>query len=555
MQELTRITLHNEMDLILAHRRSMRLAELAGLSVSAQTNFATAVSEIAREILEYGQNGCLILQVNTRIEDRSLVATIIDVPTHQRFSQGLTYAKRLVSKMHLLSHQNQSVVELHMELPASLRINSLKLAEWRKTFTSEAELSPYEEIKRKNEQLQEMAQKLQKSEAQYRVLTNSLAIIVFTLNAQGNLVYANNWLKRFTGRSHEELNASRWKEVVHPDDYASFSQLIHHHRAAAVEDLKIQCRLRHAGAEEYYWHLASLSPLAESPNEQEYWIGYIVDIHAQKVVEETLKNNQELIRIQAELKTNQQALETNIAELNRSNQELERFAYVASHDLQEPLRKIMTFSKLLVQKNALQLEDESLLYLSRMTAAAQRMQLLIQNLLEFSRLGRKEDPYQAVDLNDVLSRILSDLDETILQTHARIESDPLPTLWAERTQMHQLFFNLLENSLKFQKKEVSPSIRINCQMATKTQIKRCQLSEDKSYHCIQVTDNGIGFEPMYAEQIFTIFQRLHGQNDYRGSGIGLAICRKIVEQHKGDIYATSTLGEGAIFTLLLPVRP
>ncbi len=542
------------MDLILAHRRSMRLGELVGLSLSAQTTFATAVSEVARNTIEHGKNGCLILQVNVEKRDRYIVATIIDEEPKSIHYQGLTYARRLVSKSNLLLESNKSAIELYYDIASSVKIDVQKLDEWRRSFHQEAALSPYEEIKRKNDQLQDLAQKLQKSEQQYKMLTNSLPIIIFSLDQAGNLIYANEWLRRFTGRSLEQLNHSQWKDVVYPADYDRFALLLNPKIPAGASDIKTQCRIRHISEEDYYWHLASISPLNDSTGELLYWIGYIVDIHAQKVVEETLQNNKELIRIQSELKEHQQALEVNIAELNRSNQELEQFAYVASHDLQEPLRKIQTFSRLLVQKNDQTLDEESRLYLSRMTAAAQRMQMLIHNLLEFSRIGRKEAPYQHVDLNQVLTRVLTELDEVIVGKHAVIHKESLPVIWAEPTQMQQLLTNLISNSLKFSKNSVAPHIQIQCRLANAKEVAQHKFHKEKNYWRIDVVDNGIGFDPVYSQKIFSIFQRLHGQSEYPGSGIGLAICRKIIENHGGTISADSVGLNGAVFTLFLPEK-
>ncbi len=262
-----------------------------------------------------------------------------------------------------------------------------------------------------------------------------------------------------------------------------------------------------------------------------------------------------LKQYQLELERTNGDLQRANSELNNSNQELEQFAYVASHDLQEPLRKIQTFGNLLVQKSNDVLESDSKLYLSRMIAAARRMQGLIQNLLEFSRVGRKQAPLKKTDMNEVLSNVLSDLSEKIRETQATIQADPLPVLWTESSQMHQLFANLLGNALKFTRPGVPPFIHVGSRMATEQEVKQHALNFNSPYVTIRITDNGIGFDPGYAHQIFAIFQRLHGQSEYEGSGIGLAICRKIVENHNGAVFAESNdIQEGSIFTVLLPVE-
>lgn len=226
IQELARVTLQNEMDLILAHRRSMRLAELAGLSLPAQTTFATAVSEVARNTIEHGKNGCLVLSVSALPKEKYLIARIIDDSQQAKKNEGLEFAKRLVNKYQISTSGEETAIELYYHIPSPENLDIRKLDEWKSIFRNEPAISPYEEIKRKNEQLQDLAQKLQESEQQYKTLTNALPIIIFSLNQKGELIYANEWLRRFTGASLAELNASRWKGVVHPDDYDSFSVLI-----------------------------------------------------------------------------------------------------------------------------------------------------------------------------------------------------------------------------------------------------------------------------------------------------------------------------------------
>ncbi len=249
------------------------------------------------------------------------------------------------------------------------------------------------------------------------------------------------------------------------------------------------------------------------------------------------------------LKSYQQELEQANLELLRSNEELERFAYVASHDLSEPLRKINTFAKMLTDRYAVELAGEGQLFLERMTAAARRMQLLIQSLLDFSRIGRKETPFVAVDLNAVVADVVSDLEVAIANRKASVRVEPLPTLTAELTQMRQLFGNLISNALKFVREDVPPVVRVSAVPATPDDLRRTNLDPNKRFVRLSVADNGIGFEPEYAERIFVIFQRLHAQAEFEGAGIGLAVCRRIAENHGGAIYAEGTPGQGATFSV------
>jgi light-regulated signal transduction histidine kinase (bacteriophytochrome) len=230
--------------------------------------------------------------------------------------------------------------------------------------------------------------------------------------------------------------------------------------------------------------------------------------------------------------------------LSRSNAELEQFAYVASHDLQEPLRKIQAFGDRLKTKYDASLGPEGLDYLTRMQNAAARMQILIQDLLSLSRVASNAKPFTSVDLGDVVRTVVSDLEMRIQDAQGRVEIGALPVIFGDRGQMAQLFQNLIGNGLKFRKPGESPVVKIDSQAQTLP-------SGAAGWH-ISVEDNGIGFDEKYRDRIFQIFQRLHGRNEYEGTGIGLAICRKIVDRHGGSLTANSSPGAGAKFIITLP---
>ncbi|RFM28622.1 PAS domain-containing sensor histidine kinase [Deminuibacter soli] len=253
------------------------------------------------------------------------------------------------------------------------------------------------------------------------------------------------------------------------------------------------------------------------------------------------------------LKNYEQSLESKIRELNRSNKDLEEFAYVASHDLQEPLRKLTTFCERLSSKYAAELTTDMRLYVERIVSSADNMRILIDNLLEFSRVTRSANQLEPTDLNAIIKEVKQDLDFRIEETSTTIVIEqPLPQIEGIHSQIRQLFTNLLSNSIKFRTLGVQTVIHIESGTATKEDKEICHLPTSKNYHRIEVRDNGIGFEQEYAERIFQIFQRLHGKVEYPGSGVGLAICRKIAENHHGKIYARSTPGQGASFIILLP---
>ncbi|MEO5996828.1 MAG: PAS domain-containing protein [Chitinophagaceae bacterium] len=252
------------------------------------------------------------------------------------------------------------------------------------------------------------------------------------------------------------------------------------------------------------------------------------------------------------LREYERSLEENIKELNRSNTELEEFAYVASHDLQEPLRKLTTFSERLHLKFTDKLGQDGALYLDRIKAATENMRLLIENLLEFSRTARSVKYFSKVNLTDLLQEVKSDLELKIEETGTIITNERLPTMEVIPTQIKQLFDNLLNNSIKFRKEQESPIIHVKCHPLSIQDKTRYNLRLEKNYFTITFEDNGIGFEKEYAEKIFQIFQRLHGKSQYPGSGIGLAICKKIVENHNGTIFSEGSLGLGSVFTVILP---
>ncbi len=230
--------------------------------------------------------------------------------------------------------------------------------------------------------------------------------------------------------------------------------------------------------------------------------------------------------------------------LSRSNAELEQFAYVASHDLQEPLRKIQAFGDRLKTKYEAGLGPEGLDYLTRMQNAAARMQILIQDLLSLSRVTSNSKPFTAVDLGDVIRTVVSDLEMRIHDANGSVEIGALPVIFGDRGQMAQLFQNLIGNGLKFRKEGQNPLVKIESAVQA--------FASGAPGWQITVQDNGIGFDEKYRDRIFQIFQRLHGRSEYEGTGIGLAICRKIVDRHGGVITAHSSPGAGAKFIILMP---
>jgi signal transduction histidine kinase len=280
---------------------------------------------------------------------------------------------------------------------------------------------------------------------------------------------------------------------------------------------------------------------------KEIWLAAAV----QKVndsVTVTSKNITEEKESQIHLESMKKMLEEKNAELERKNKELESFNYIASHDLQEPLRKIQLFYSRILDKEKDNLSALSLDYFSSINSAADRMQHLIEALLSYSTTNFKGMAFEKTDLNELLGDVKSDLEDLIQSKNATIESEELPKVTVISFQFRQLLSNLISNGIKYSKKDVAPIIRISCEEYHGDEPKA------KKYWKISVSDNGIGFEQQYEHKIFELFQRLHGKTDFAGTGIGLAICKKIIENHKGFIKVKSQSGQGSVFSVFLPIK-
>jgi len=254
-----------------------------------------------------------------------------------------------------------------------------------------------------------------------------------------------------------------------------------------------------------------------------------------------------------EMRKSGEDLKKKIQELEQSNYELEQYAYVASHDLQEPLRKIRIFGGLIRDKSGAQLDAGTRIYLQRLIDAAERMTTLINELLKFSRLFKPEKQFVQINLNEVLNNVLKDFDLMIQEKNVQIKSSTLPTIEANPLHMNQLFYNLIHNALKFSDIKEQPLLQISSrQLEPDEVIKHETLDKRHQYYEIVFKDNGIGFRPEFASQIFEIFKRLNEQHIYPGSGIGLSLCKKIILNHHGIIWAKGEEKEGASFHIILP---
>lgn len=273
-----------------------------------------------------------------------------------------------------------------------------------------------------------------------------------------------------------------------------------------------------------------------------------------KAANASLENEIEERRISEEkVKLLNHQLVENNQELQAINEELDRFAYVASHDLQEPLRKILIFSDVVTTKLKNHPDEDVLNSLHKISKASERMQRLINDLLKFSRHATSNEDFIETNLNEVLNDVLADVELDVQKRNAVVEWKDLPVIWGIPSQIRQLFQNLISNSLKFSKPDTAPRIELYYETLAGAQIQGVAEKYYKNlYHRIHIRDNGIGFDARYADDIFVVFKRLHSYHEFEGTGIGLSICKKIVERHHGFIGATSKINEGSTFTVTLP---
>ncbi|RAK02758.1 hypothetical protein LX87_00878 [Larkinella arboricola] len=552
MKEVAKAVLDKELDLIQAYKRTMKLAELAGLTLVDQTSFATAVSEVTQDAITHSSGITLALGVSEETERHLLARIQLKKGPLTGISQtGIDYARPLVTHLALAETEGGSEITLHFRLPASTPISDVTLQEWEMQLRDEPVLSPIEQIRQHQRQLQQMAERLQESKNQYYTLTNSLPLMIFTATKEGKLLYANKWLQEYTRTTPDILNAKGWRSIVHADD--AYKKWHWQEQLPKQTNFQNEIRIRHAATGEYIWHLINATAILNEKNEVTSWNGFLVNIHAQKMMDRTLKDNQELTETKQQLEQYQLELQMNIGELNRSNQELAEFAYVASHDLQEPLRKIQSFGTLLLQQASAELSPSAQDMIHRMHSAAERMHVLIKDLLSYSRLNTHQQTFRPVDLNDLISEVMVDLELNIRERNAQIKCPTLPTIKGNPLQLRQMFQNLLSNALKFRSPERPPQIRIRTEKVTIFDIPVPMRKREPAYLAISVEDNGIGFDERYHDRIFQLFQRLHSRDQYAGTGIGLTICKKVAEMHGGTIAAQSIPGEGATFTVYLPV--
>lgn len=666
IREVAQIGLDNEMDLILAHKRAMKIAELCGLSLSAQTSFATAVSEIARCAIVHGSNSSLSLGIQFLRGGRKDILAVLtdDINLQAQGAEALSYAKRLLGEVTIEANGKGCEVTMSQKIPYPGTISDARIQSFIDYFRYEAPLSPYDEIRKKNLQLIELSEKLSESENKYRQLTDTLPLLIFSINHKNEISFANKSLRDYLPGSFVSFTPAALGKIIHPEDTAV---ILHKWDQSRSSGSGFSGQARIKAKDSYIWHLITVVPQHNEQGDIANWTGFFVDVHAQKLAADALRDNKELRQIQEELIKNQSLLEeknrelvrqaefvdtivnssvdavilldSNLTilkmnpaaaslyshdgslvgnhisaiypyangesidanltralngeyvhdrnywcdlhkmhfeifyipvkdynnrvdrilmtghditftiqaesslknyneELSRKNRELEQFAYIASHDLQEPLRKIRNFTSL--AERGLSAEQRKNLYIDKINASAAKMSNLIRDVLNYSRISMQEAAFEDVDLNIVLKDVLNDFEFTIREKQAVIVQGELPVVKGIPVQLNQLVYNIISNSLKFCSQE--PNISIWHEVAA------------DGFHTLYFEDNGIGIEEQYAGKIFAIFQRLHTPSEYEGTGIGLALCKRIVDNHNGSIAVESKPGKGSVFVIKLPIN-
>jgi PAS domain S-box-containing protein len=365
------------------------------------------------------------------------------------------------------------------------------------------------------------------SEEQFRSLTEALPQLIWTANTDGYCDFFNRQWYDYTGSTPDESYGSGWVQYIHPTHRDELYRKWQHSLRTG-EQVVAEFELK-AKDGAYQWFYVLGKPIIDKSGKIVRWVGALTNIEGQKAVEGRLEH----------------LVTERTKELQRSNEDLQQFAHVASHDLKEPVRKIRLFTGRLIQEWANELPQKAKEYLSKIESAAERMHSMIEGVLSYSSFNATEQTWEAINLNQVMHSVEVDLEVLIAQKSATIKYSGLPSINGSPVLIYQLFYNLVNNSLKFSRADEAPVIVVESALT---------INESEEFLKITVSDNGIGFAPSDAEKIFQTFSRLHPKDKYEGTGLGLALCKHIMERSGGLIYAEGHEGRGAAISMLFPAK-
>ena len=385
---------------------------------------------------------------------------------------------------------------------------------------------------------------LKESEQRFRTMAETMPEIAWVASPDSPYSFFNKRFYEYTGMSREEAHRDwKWKSIVHPDMFEERNKTWEHCLVTG-EDFYFESLLKRHSDQTYRWHISRATAIKNDKGEVILWAGTSSDIHEQKLFEAELEQ---------QVKQRTKDLQDSVMHLQHSNENLEQFASIASHDLQEPLRKIQTFAALLQMKHEDTIPEEAKVLIDKIKNSSNRMSQLIRDVLNFSKITQTSASFVLADLDEILNNILNDFELLVEEKNVHINRENLPCIECIPVQINQLFYNLLNNAIKFSGKGYQPVINISSKKLLAEEVKVFpELIPSCPYFQITFSDNGIGFDKQFAEEIFLIFHRLNNSKEYSGTGIGLALCKKIVEYHHGKLYAEGKDMEGACFTIILP---
>ena len=384
--------------------------------------------------------------------------------------------------------------------------------------------------------------RLRESERRFRELANLSPVWIWITDNDINIEYANRALLDYVGVEKEsEFTGQVWIDVVHPDDlavvYAGFGKALEQQTGFALE-----YRVINHATSKFEWFKVLGVPKFEE-GKMVGFIGTAMNIDKQKSFADQLRE---------EVSSRTKQLADSNLKLEEMNKELQSFAYISSHDLQEPLRKIQMFSEVLMEKEYDKLSSSGKTKFEKIQSAAYRMQSLINDLLSYSRTDTEKRVFETIDLKNLVDDVKNDLGEELSKKGGTITLKNSIEIEVVKFQFRQLMYNLLSNSIKYSRSDVAPVVTVETEIITNAKSIDENLLNNKEYVQITITDNGIGFEEQFSKKIFEVFQRLHSKQEYVGTGIGLAIVKKIVQNHLGSISAEGIPGEGSVFKILVP---